>query len=442
MILRKIAMKMTDIVACVVDHGRFVHVARTLGKAYGKVYYTSQEERDCPLARECCVGTGFEEIERVDSLWQVKDECDVVVFPDIGFAAEQKELRSQGVPVWGCGGAGELESDKMKFLDAICDTDLPCPKYKVIHGLTNLCLFLRDEEDKYIKVSKYRGDFETLHWTSWEEMEGVLDSYAVRFGCLKEHIDFFVFDPIDTEIEDGIDTWRVGGKWPETVLHGMECKDKAYIGILQKLAELPDEVKCVNEAFGPILDKLSSGGSLKFSTEVRITEKGESFFIDPTCRFGSPPSQGECALITNLPEIIYQGALGVMVEPESEDEFVAQAFLTCDGDRDEWKAISVDDELDDAIKGGFCCKVDGKIALPPITEYHSSEVGYLVATGKTMKDAVERLRELKDKLPCCLKCEFNSLADILKEIHEAEESGMPFTDTIVPEPEEIISGSL
>ena len=38
-------------------------------------------------------------------------------------------------------------------------------------------------------------------------------------------------------------------------------------------------------------------------------------------RFGSPPSQGECALILNLPEIIYRGALGELVEPETEDQF-------------------------------------------------------------------------------------------------------------------------
>ena len=427
-----------DVVCCVQDHGRFVHIARTLGNAYAKVFYTSPEERDCPLLREASVGQGFDEIERVKSLWDVKDECSLFVFPDIGFEAEQRELRSQGLPVWGCGDAGLLESDKGLFLDTLSETDLPVAPHTIIKGLTNLMLHLKEEEDKYIKIDFYRGDFETMHWTCWAEMEGELDSYAVRFGKLKEQVVFYVFDAIDAEIEDGVDAWCVGGEWPETVLHGVENKDKSYIGTLQKFSELPEEVRCVNDCFGPILNKLTNGGAMKFSTEVRITDEGESFMIDPTCRFGSPPSQGECLLIKNLPEIIYRGALGEMVEPDTEDEFVVQAFLSLSGDRDEWKSVELDDELDEHIKGGFCCKVDGVLCLPPITEYHTSEVGYLCATGKTMKSAIENLRDLKDKLPCSLKCEFNSLADLLKEIHEAEESGMPFTEEIVPEPEEIL----
>jgi hypothetical protein len=432
--------KISEVTALVCDHGRFVHVARCLGQQMAKVYYTSPEERDNPLIREASVGEGFPEIERVKSAWEVKDECDVVVFPDIGFECMQRELRYQGIPVWGPGDASYLESHKGIFLDALKETDLPVAPHVVIKGLTNLMIHLKEEEDKYIKIDTFRGDWETMHWTCWEEMEGELDSYAVRFGPLKDQITFYVFDSIESEVEDGIDACRVGGQWPETVLHGMECKDKAFIGTMTEFAEIAEEVRRVNEVFGPILDRMTQGGAMKFSTEVRITEDKQSFFIDPTCRFGSPPSQGECLLIKNLPEIIYRGAMGQLVEPETEDDFVVQAFLSVCGDRDEWKSLSLDHELDDAIKGGFCCQVDDRLCLMPMTEYHTSEVGYLVATGKTMKAAIEKLRDLKDKLPCSLKCEFNSLADVLKEIQEAEKADMPFTQEIVPEPEEIING--
>jgi len=429
--------KVKDIVACVVDHGRFVHVARTLGEQYAKVYYTSPEERDCPLMRETSVGDGFEEMERVESLWTVSDQVDVAIFPDIGFAGEQWELRRQGIPVWGCGDAGELEWNKGLFLRELEKSGLEVPPHRIIKGLTNLKLYLKEEEDKYIKIDKHRGDFETMHWTSWDEMEGELDSYAVRFGPLKEHVIFYVFDAIETELEDGIDAWRAGGKWPETVLHGMECKDKAFIGTMAKFSDLPDEVRCANEAFGHILDRLTVRGAMKFSTEVRITEDKKSFFNDPTCRFGSPPSQGECLLIKNLGEIIYRGALDDMVEPETEDDFVVQALVTC-SDRDDWRSWRLDEEVESHLKSAFCCRTDGKLCLAPITEYHSKEAGYLCDTGKTMKAAIESLRDLKDKLPCELKCEFASLADLLKEIQEAESKGMEFTDQPVPEPETIL----
>lgn len=428
-----------DLVACVVDHGRFVHVARTLGQQYGKVYYTSPEERDCPLLREAVVGDGFDEIERVGSLWAVKDKIDLAVFCDIGFEAEQRELHAQDIPVWGPGGAAALESDKGLFLKLLAETNLPVAKHVVIRGLTKLASHLTDVEDVYIKISKFRGDFETMHWTNWEEMEGTLDGLAVRFGPFKELIQFYVFDSIETEIEDGIDSYRVGGQWPKRVLHGMEKKDKSFIGTMQDFADLPEEVRRVNEAFGPILDRLTSDGALKFSTEVRITKDGESFFIDPTVRFGSPPSQGEMLLIKNWGEIIARGAIeGVCVEPETEDEFVVQARVDLGENRTDWSSFRLEPEIDDALKGGFCCKVNGRLALPPITEYETSEVGYLCATGKTLKAAIENLRDLKDKLPDGLQCEFASLADLLREIGEAESSGMEFSDQPLPEPAEVV----
>ena len=356
----------SEVIALVIDHGRFLHVARRLARDYAKVYYWTPTERDCPLVREACIGDGFKDIMRISKIREVRDECDLFVFPDIGFSDLQLDLIDAGKPVWGAREADTLESDRGKFLEVLMTTDLPVPKYVAIKGLTNLALHLRHEEDKYIKISTFRGDWETLHWTNWREMEGTLDSYAVRFGPLKERITFYVFDAIDTEVEDGVDAYYADGKWPETVLHGYECKDRAYVGTMQKLADLPEEVRRVNDAFGPILNRMSDGGALKFSTEVRITEAGESFFIDPTVRFGSPPSQGECLIIKNLGEIIARGAIeGVCVEPEFDDPFVVQANVTLDGDRTDWNSFKLTDEIDDALKGGFCCQVNGRLALPP-----------------------------------------------------------------------------
>ena len=428
-----------EVVACVVDHGRFVHVARTLGQQYGQVYYTSPEERDCPLIREAVVGDGFPEIERVKSLWAVKDRCDLFVFPDIGFEGEQRELRSQGLPVWGPGGAGALESDKGLFLKALNQTPLLVPLYTTFRGITKLSQHLMEVEDKYIKVTDYRGDFETLHWTNWGDMEGTLDGLAVRFGDFKELILFYVFDAIKTEVEDGVDAYRVAGKWPETVMHAMEHKDKSLIGTMTKLAELPDEVRVVMDAFGPMLDRFGLKSPMKASVEVRITDERESFFTDPTCRFGSPPSQGECLLIKNLGEIIARGAIqGSCVEPEFDDAFLVQASVILDGDRTDWNSFKLSPEIDEALKGGFCCQVNGRLVLPPITEYHSVEVGYLCATGPKLAAAIEKLRDLKDKLPDGMKCDFVTLADILKEIEVSEAAGMPFTPDPVPEPAAII----
>lgn len=426
----------SEITAVVVDHGRFLHMARRLARDYARVYYTSPEERDCPLIREGVIGDGFEDIERVASLWDVKGKVDLAVFPDVGYAAEQQELILQGIPVWGARRADSLETSRGKFLDVLSTTKLPVPEHARIVGLTNLRLHLEDKEDKYIKVSKWRGDWETLHWTNWSEMEGTLDSYAVRFGPLKEQITFYVFDPIDTEIEDGVDAYCIDGQWPKLILKGYEQKDKAYLGTMQKFEDVPPEVRIANDEFGPILAKYGYRGF--FSTEVRITKEGESYFIDPTARCGSPPSQVQAELFGNYGEIIWRGANGELVEPEPTAKFGVQAAISIEGDRSEWTKVKLPEELAQWVKCGFCCQVDGVLCFPPITEYNTSELGYLCATGDTIQQAIDMLREHKEMLPDGVKCEFNSLADILKEIEVAQSEGMIFTSQPVPEPATVL----
>jgi hypothetical protein len=420
----------------VIDHGRFFHIAQRLSRDVDHVYYWAPAERDSPLLRECCVGDGFEEVERVDSPWDVKDECDLFVFVDVGFAGMQAELVSQGLDVWGARSGDRLEMSRGYFLKELEQAGLAVPHYEKIKGLTNLQLHLKDKEDKWIKVSKFRGDFETMHYTNWRQDEVTLDGYAVRFGPLKEQIVFFVFDPIDAVIEDGCDTWCIDGQWPKTVLHAMEMKDKCLIGALQPMADLPDEVKSVNEAFGPIL--ASHGYRSFFSTEVRITEDGESYFIDPTCRAGSPPSQVQCELYSNYAEIIWRGAQGECVEPEPAAKFGVQVALKTDGDRTEWIAVELPKELDQWVKCGFCCKVDSRICFPPVTEYHTSDLGYLCAIGDTLDEAVESLREKRDLLPDGLKCDFTSLAELLKDVKAAEDHSIELTTEPVPEPAEAL----
>lgn len=418
------------------DHGRFLHVARRLGRDFEKVYYYTPTERDCPLIRESCIGMGFPEIERIKSISRAKQSCDLFVFPDIGFEDEQRELIAQGFLVWGCRDAGLLESNRGKFLEVLKTTDLPVPVYEEVLGLTNLRLFLEDKEDQYIKIDKFRGDWETLHWTNMREMEGTLDTYAVRFGPLKESIRFYVFAAIDTEIEDGVDTHCIDGTWPETVLKGMENKDKSYIGTMQKFEDVPKETRIANEAFSPILKEHGYRGF--FSTEVRITKDGKSFFIDPTCRCGSPPSQTQAELFGNYSEIVLKGAQGEVIEPEPTAQFGVQAALTIDGDRSDWNVVEFPEELDQWVKCGFCFLDDGRTCFPPITEYNTSELGYLCAQGNGIHEAIEKLREHQDMLPSGVKCEFNSLADLLREVQSAEEKGMEFTSQEVPEPAAVL----
>jgi predicted RNase H-like HicB family nuclease len=216
----------------------------------------------------------------------------------------------------------------------------------------------------------------------------------------------------------------------------MECKDSAYIAKFQKLSDVPEEVRRVNEAFTPIL--ASYGYRSAFSTEVRITEDGESYFIDPTCRFPSPPSQLMCEMIGNLGEIIYSGANGILVEPEQVAQLGAQAIFKVD--RDEWSVFQIPEEIDQFVKISFSCKIDGKICVPP-DPMGVKEIGWCVGIGDTIEEAIGHLREVKDQMPDGCKVQFDSLADLLKEMQAAKELGMKMTDEKIPEPSSIIEES-
>src|SRR6516225_9486687 len=124
-----------DVTACVVDHGLFVPVARRLARSFKKVYYFTPWEKSFPTVWDL-IGDGFEDIRRINDPWEVKESCDLYVFPDIGFAPLQRQLLEQGYPVWGARGGDILEISRGKFLQALEEeTNLPVPTFHKIVGL-------------------------------------------------------------------------------------------------------------------------------------------------------------------------------------------------------------------------------------------------------------------------------------------------------------------
>lgn len=421
----------------VIDKGIFLPIARRIAREGIRVSYWTPNEKAFPTLRDC-IGDGFPEIKRVNSIWENPNEVDCWVFPDIGFAEEQKELLSQGRLVWGARDGDSIEIMRGKFLEMLIETDLPVPPYIKIVGMDALRNHLKDKKDKWIKISKFRGDWETMHFRTWQESEMELDERSVRLGPWKDLLPFYVFDDIDTQIEDGCDTYSIDGSFPEVIIHGMEAKDKAYLGAFQRYRDLPEEVRKVNEAFKPILQSFRYRSF--FSIEVRITKEGQSYCIDPTCRAGSPPSQVMCEMIGNLPEIIYQGSRGVLVEPQQVATFGVQAIVSMKGNpRNVWRTVEIPEELDRWFKPSFACKLDNRIAIAPDPDATANEVGWLVGIGNTIDDAIHHLAGSKALLPDGMHCEFSTLAEVLHEMSEAKSEGIELTKQKVPKPETVLA---
>lgn len=424
----------SDIIACVVDKGLFLPIAQKLSEQYKKVYWWSPWERDFPCLKDGIIGDGFENIERIDDIWGVKSKCDLFVFPDIGFSGLQKELISQGFPVWGAREADSLEMNRGKFLRELEKLGMPVPHYEIIVGLSELRKFLKEKTDKWIKISKWRGDIETTHWRDWDSDNETLDLWSLKLGPAKEHIPFYVLDSIDTDIEDGVDTYCIRGEMPSLCMHGMESKDKGYLCTITPFQDIPENIRLVSEKFAPVLAKYDYRGF--FSTEVRVSGE-DSYFIDPTLRAGSPPSQVMTELFSNIGEIIWTGANGECVDPDPSAEFGGQVIIKSKTDKTLWTVSDIPEKIRRWVKVSNSCEIDGMTCTPP-NENHGNDIGWLVATGDSIEKVVLNLKEYASQLPDGFVSDCFPIAELLDEIKKAESEGMEFSGKPIPGPEVVL----
>lgn len=426
---------------CVVDFGLFFPVAQRLARDSKRVLFNNPAAmKGFQTLNESCIGDGFGDVEMIDEIWQpkYKNEVDVWVFPDVNPTWLQVELESQGKRVWGARTGTSLELNRELFHKTLGELGLDVPPHKRVMGVTKLREYLRDKKNVYLKISRYRGSMETRRFRSWDLDEPMLDRLAVKFGPLKDAIPFLVLDEIETDMEVGCDTYSVGGKWPSLMLHGSESKDKGYFAAATKREDMPEELSHIFDAFGPVFAKHNV--SSQFSAEVRVTEK-EAYFIDPTMRGGMPSTSSQMELWKNFTEIIAAGSEGELIDPETEDGnlFSAEVILNLKCDPETWGVCTVPKSLERWMKLSNCCEHDNRICFPHDADHDGNAIGWLVAVGKTPQETLETIKGYAEELPPGVTAEMDSLVDVLKEIHAEEADGIPFTEQIIPEPEEVIA---
>lgn len=425
----------SQLTACFCDHGGFLPLALKLGETYKRVLYHDLRVQDFKTVNVSAVGRGFPQLEYCKDFWPIKKEIDLFIFPNLGQAGLQLELVSQGFPVWGSRKGMVLEENREKFHRVLAEVGLEVPKFHVCHGITELRSHLRTAEDKVIKVSEYRGTFETCKWRSWALDDNVVDAWAVQLGLAGEGIRFLVFDNIDTPLELGCDTFNIRGQWPAQMIQGYEAKDKGFILSVLPTADMPEQVKEVLEAFGPLLADYNYANS--FSMEIRV--KGEhSYFIDPCCRFPMPPTGSKTEIWGNIAEVIAAGAQGELVEPEITHPFAAELAVSLCGEKTEWRKTEVPASLKQWLKFFQCCQKDDVIGFPPL-EFSGDTVGWLVAVADTLDGLIEKLLGQVEELPPGLSADTQPLVELIKEIQTAEQHGIEFSEQEVPEPASVVS---
>ena len=421
------------------DNGFFLPFARRLAETGARVLFQPTWEKAYPTLNDGVLGDGFPkgDIETCLDFWPLKGKIDCFVFPDLGHMGLQRELRDQGFAVWGAGTGMRLEQDREFFLRKLSALGLDVPPCIVKVGITSLREYLMAEEDIWIKMSTWRGSWETKHWRNAKVDAHHIDAWAVKFGGVREKVVFLCFPKIDTKLEIGADTYNVDGQWPRLMLHGIEKKDEAYFSAVTEREKMPEELTHIMDAFSPYLG--SVGYRAQWSMEARVTED-KVFFLDATTRGGLPSTASQLCAMSNFPEVVYHGARGEFVEAEYSNKFTAECMVKIHGEPGCWETIDLPEELKPWLKLSDCCEVDGQPWFPADDDA-ISEIGWLVSVGNTPTECLKSMNHNADLLPDGANAAVESLADIIREVEAEEDQGIRFTDQPLPDPEIVLESS-
>lgn len=416
---------------CVVDFGSFISLAEKLAETCAHVNYHSPVEREFRNIDDEVIGLGIPNVHKIESFMHpdVVEETDLFVFPDIGYEGEQLYLKSIGKPVWGSMGGDMLERLRTRFIDTVEKLGLPMVESVKIRGLENLCDYLKEHEDRWVKVNEFRDNMETWHHQDWLHSQPMLRRLWIKFAVAPELVWFVVQKNLPGATEIGYDGLSVDGWFPDSSYQGYEKKNELYLGAMTQYDDLPEEVRLVNEKFLTVLEEY--GYRNFFATEIRNFE-GTPYFIDPTLRM--PGQTGEQLLETmaNLAEVIWQGAQGELIQPEWAAKFATSATLNYRGDLEDVKVIRVPEEARPYVK---LCRYRQKGDEFHFPANKREDVGVVIGMGDTITDAIQNLKdnfELIGDESVSIKPE--GFKDLLEDIEQAEQEGIEFTKGEVPEP--------
>jgi len=421
----------SDKIALVCDYGQFFELAITLSKSFKKVYYFTPWASGFPTRNPELPGMGFDEIESIDYLFKTTndkgkysfDNVDIFIFPDLYFSDWQTLLVSLGKKVWGSRNGEKLELDRVFAKELLKKNKLPVGKYEVIVGIDQLRRFLKIHDDLFIKISYWRGAFESWHHKNFKISEHKLIDIERDLGAYKDETEFIVEWPIDSIVEAGIDPYIIDGILPDEVICGLEMKDKSYVCKVFQTDELPKELTQVTKLEQFFKETQYRGF---YSDECRVTGKKESFLIDFCTRFGAPPFAIELVLIENLAEIIWFGSMGIMIQPEYKAKYAAEIIGTSAVCATETLPVFLPDKFRDNIKLRFACKINGTYYRIPQSS-KAEEVCDVVGIGDTMEKAIKQAFELSEYIEADqLDIKTYSLDDAKEAVEKSAKIGLYF----------------
>jgi hypothetical protein len=162
-----------------------------------------------------------------------------------------------------------------------------------------------------------------------------------------------------------------------------------------RYTKIPECALEVNTKLAPQLKKYQYRGFL--STEIRKTEDGHAYLIDPCARMGSPPGELYQIIVENLAEVIWYGAEGLLVDPEFAGMWGAELILTSEALADSWVKVTFPEEYLENVKLRYYTEHEGGYYVIPQAN-RMPYMGAVVAYGDTAKAAIDKCREIAETI--------------------------------------------
>lgn len=368
--------------------------------------------------RELILGQGVPGLDRIKYWDDEVDDFGTLVFPDCHCGDMQSYYRKKGYRVWGAGKGAELELLRWKTRERFEKYGLPVNEAYRVRGTAELRKFFMDHPDEegwFVKISGLRGLGETWFARNYLEAKGMIDEYDSKHGVVCYLLHFIIEKSIPDAKEIGYDGLSIDGTFPDSSFYGAEIKDKAYFGTLTRYEDLPEELKRVNEPCAEVMKELQYRNT--FSSELR-----DEYCIDLTARHASPAGEIIYEAIKNLPEVIEQGAQGVLVQPDWSHKYGAQIILCSEWAEEHSLPIHFPEEIRPYVNLYNHARVDdeGPIGVadyfvPQIAKM--KQIGSVIALADDPQEAIDTCRERAEQVRAFdLEFEVDSLDQAFEEM--------------------------
>jgi hypothetical protein len=396
----------------VVDNGIFSELATTLAKSFGKVYYTAPWLSSFPSSHQIEIGEGFPDFERVNDIYDIIDDVDLFVFPDLFHGPLQEYLSSNKKRVFGARNGDELENYRNEAKQHFKEIGIPQGPYEVVLGMARLRRYIKSRKDDklWIKINLTRKDTETFPAEGYEGVKNRLDRLESDLGPAAETAHFVVEDNLADTLDIAIDTYCIDGKYPKTSLLGTEEKGEAYVCVAKEWDQLPNNLTNIYEKLSPTLESFNYRCFL--SLESRCLDD-KIYLADPCTRFGSPPAELQLNLLTNLPDVLWNGAGGTVVEPKYAAKYGVELVVHSDWADEHPLLIEYPEKYRDQIKFRYAAQFGRQTWIMP--QGGGPRVAAIVSCNDDLEKCFDEVKEISKTLKGTKIETFTRSIDALKD---------------------------